>query len=107
MLKEISSKVTEYANMHGLKEVTNDYGEIRRTNGKSIIFENGWVASIVKNIRHTELNANYSVATCDYNGYFNWDVLNEHGAIDGCFYCNTDDEIINACEIIRNLPCNK
>lgn len=44
---------------------------------------------------------------CDYDGYFNWDILNAYGADDGCFYCNTDDEIINACEIIRKLPYNK
>lgn len=40
---------------------------------------------------------------CDYNGYFDWDLLNQHGAIEGCIYCDTELEILIACETIRRL----
>ena len=104
MLKEVSSKVTEYCFKHGLKEVKTSYGEIRKTNARAVVFENGWVADIVENLQYPKKQGKYSIAMCDYDGYFNWEILNEYGADDGCFYCNTDDEIINACEIIRKLP---
>ena len=48
-------------------------------------------------------NKNYSVAMCDYNGYFDWDILNQFGAIDGCIYCDDELEILIACETIRRL----
>lgn len=38
---------------------------------------------------------------CDYNGYFDWNLLNQYGAIEGCIYCNTELEILIACETIR------
>ena len=40
---------------------------------------------------------------CDYNGFFNWSILNQYGAIDGCLYCDDELEIIMACETIRRL----
>lgn len=40
---------------------------------------------------------------CDYNGYFDWDILNKYGAIDGCIYCDTELELLIACETIRRL----
>ena len=84
-------------------KVINDYGETRRTRRNSIIFPNGWVASIVENIQHPEKNAKYSVAMCDYNGYFDWKILNRYGADDGCFYCKAEEEICSALSIIENL----
>lgn len=94
----------EYVSTYGVPKVKNSYGEIRRTGLNSIVFENGWVASIVDNTQYPEKNAKYSVAMCDYNGYFDWDILKKHGAdSNGCFYCNTEEEIQAACNIIRNL----
>ena len=94
----------DYAKKYGLEKVENDMGETRRTRYGSIVFPNGWVASIVK-ARHDNnpTNAKYSVAMCDYNGYFDWEILNKHGAINGAIFCNTYDEVIAACEVIRNL----
>lgn len=104
----------EYSEKYGVSEVVNLYGEHRKTNEKSIIFPNGWVASIVSNMgisitgkdgTRTEYKSDkkYSVAMCDYNGYFDWSILNQYGAIDGCLYCNNEQEIIEVCEIIRKL----
>lgn len=105
----------EYSEKYGLEEVVNDYGEHRKTRERSIVFPNGWVASIVENngvdtykpngehIKEFKSNKKYSVAICDYNGYFDWDVLNKYGAIDGCIYCDDELEILVACETIRRL----
>lgn len=90
----------EYALKFGVHEVVNDYGEHRKTRKNSIVFPNGWVASIVLS---TEIDGKYSVAMCDYNGYFDWNILDKYGAKEGCFYCNTELEIIIACETIRRL----
>lgn len=92
----------EYAEKYGLKEVINDYGELRKMQKGSIVFSNGWVASIVKN-NGFKSNKKYSVAMCDYNGFFDWEILNRYGATGGCIYCDTELEIIIACEVIRNL----
>ena len=86
-----------------MEEVINDMGEHRKTRENSIVFSNGWVASIVENHDHPEKEAKYSVAMCDYNGYFNWSILNSYGADNGCFYCNTELDILIACETIRRL----
>lgn len=96
----------EYGEKFGLKEVINNMGERRRTREHSIVFPNGWVASIVNNNGHPEKNAKWSVAMCDYDGYFNWNIADEHGADNGCFYCNTELEILIACETIRRLEDN-
>lgn len=105
----------EYSEKYGLKEVVNDYGEHRQTRERSIVFPNGWVASIVENngvdtykpngehIKEFKSDKNYSVAMCDYNGYFDLDILNKYGAIDGCIYCDTELELLVACETIRRL----
>ena len=105
----------KYSEKYGIKEVINDYGEHRHTRERSIVFPNGWVASIVENDgvdiyhpdgKHTKehkSNKKYSVAMCDYNGYFNWSFLNQYGGIDGCLYCDDELEIIVACETIRRL----
>lgn len=105
----------DYSEKFGVKKVINDYGEHRHTRERSIVFPNGWVASIVENDgvdvyhpdgKHTKeykSNKKYSVAMCDYNGYFDWSILNQYGAIDGRIYCDDELEIIIACETIRRL----
>lgn len=105
----------DYSEKFGVKEVINDYGEHRYTRERSIVFPNGWVASIVENDgidvyhpdrKHTKEYKSYkkySVAMCDYNGYFDWSILNQYGAIDGRMYCDDELEIIVACETIRRL----
>lgn len=105
----------EYSEKYGLKEVVNDYKEHRYTNDRSIVFPNGWVASIVENdgvdvykqngehIKEFKSNKKYSVAMCDYNGYFDWEILNQYGAVEGCIYCDDELEILVACETIRRL----
>ena len=45
----------------GIPEIVNDYGEHRKTSRNSIVFSNGWVASIVTS---PDGEAKYSVATC-------------------------------------------
>lgn len=62
---------------------------------------NGWVASIIK--RAPSEDSVYLVAMCDYNGYFDWSKLDQYGATKGCFYCNTELEVVIACETIRRL----
>ena len=79
--------------------VVDSMGEKRMTKDNSIVFPNGWVASIIKKADNT-----YSVAVCDYEGYFNWDILKEHCVTNnGCVSCNTEDEVCNALVIIENL----
>lgn len=109
----------KYARKFGVQDVENDYGEKRTIREHSIPFENGWVASIVENngtdVYHTDgkhtkefkSKKKYSVAACDYNGYFDWSILNQYGAIDGCIYCDDEIDIIVACEHIRNLKRNR
>lgn len=95
----------QYTQDYGVKEVVNSMGERRYTRLGSIVFPNGRVASIVESEDDKENTKKvYSVATCDYNGYFDWGVLNQFGATKGKFICNTELDIIIACEKIRNLP---
>lgn len=105
----------EYSEKYGVKEIVNSMGEHRKTRDSSIIFPNGWVASVIPNkgvtmydssgISKKEYPSNkkYSIAMCDYNGYFDWSILNEYGAIRGCLYGDTELEVIIACETIRRL----
>lgn len=105
----------KYSEKYGIKEVINSYGEHRHTSERSIVFPNGWVASITENNgvdvyhpdgKHTKefkSDKKYSVAMCDYNGYFDWTILNQYGAIEGCLYCDDELEIIVACETIRRI----
>ena len=86
-----------------IKSIKTDYGATRTTTENSIVFRNGWVASIVENTDHPEKNKKYSVFMFDYNGYFDWDILNEYRAYDGCFYCDTEEEICEALTIIERL----
>ena len=78
----------EYSEKYGLKEVVNNYGEHRQTREGSIVFPNGWVASIVENdgvdvwqpdgkyIKEFKSNKIYSVARCNYDGYVDGEILN-------------------------------
>ena len=91
----------EYTEKFGIKEVINDCGEYRLTREDSIVFPNGWVSSIVLS-KHPK-KGKYSVAMCDWNGYFDWSILNDYGADNGELFCNTELEIIIACETIRRL----
>lgn len=95
------NELNEYSKKYGVECVINNMGEQRVTRTGSIVFNNGRVASIVETDVHGEIK--FSVATCDYDGYFNWNILNVHGADNGKFVCETEHEIIEACEIIRNL----
>ena len=77
--------------------VINDMGELRIPSKSSIPFPNGWVASIIT------IEDGFSVATCDYNGYFNWDILNDFGAERGKFKCKTEEEVCKALSVIESL----
>lgn len=80
--------------------IVNSMGEKRITSKNSIVFPNGWVASIVK---PTSRKAKYSVAVCDYDGYFNWDVLKPFGEDDGVILCNSEEEVCKALTVIELL----
>jgi hypothetical protein len=71
--------------------------EHRTPNKSSIPFPNGWVASIVT------LDYGFSVAVCDYNGYFDWNILNQFGAYKGTIDCKDEDEVCKALSIIEAL----
>jgi len=73
--------------------------------GLKIVFPNGWVASILDSTKHEMMGANtrYSVAVCDYNGYFNWDVLIPFGAKNnGIFDTDSEDEV---CRVLTVIEC--
>lgn len=78
--------------------VRNNMGEIRKTTKSSIVFPNGWVGSIVK-----KDNGDYSVAVCDYDGYFNWNILKPYGNDKGVIICKNEEDICNALFIIKAL----
>jgi len=81
--------------------VINDMGETRKTTDSSIVFPNGWVASIVN---PSDGSAKYSVAVCDYNGYFNWNILRPFGATEnGTILCNNEQEVCKVLSIIEML----
>lgn len=80
--------------------VVNNMGETRKTTESSIVFPNGWVGSIVK---PSDGSAEYSVAVCDYNGYFNWNVLRPFGTDNGVILCNDEQEVCRALSIIEML----
>lgn len=77
--------------------VINEMGEVRKTDNSSIVFPNGWVASIVKK------EDKYSVAVCDYEGYFNWNILKPFGEGSGTIICKDESEICRALTIIELL----
>jgi len=84
--------------------VINSMKEVRETtfNGVSgrIVFPNGWCASIVK---REDNKVQYSVAACDYDGYFDWNVLKPFGTDKGIILCNSEQEVCRALSIIEML----
>jgi len=93
-------RIVDYVS-EGIPEVINDLGEHRRTRPGSIVFSNGWVASIVHPDEAPDL---YSVAICDYNGYFDWSILGKFFATDnGAVICNTEEQVCGVLEHIKNL----
>ena len=108
MSAEVRSKIHNYCLKNKIRFDKISYGETRKINNMSITFSNGWVALIAENHMYPAKGSKYAIAIRNYyTGLFNFDILNEYGANDGCFYCNTDDEVINVCEIIRKLPNNE
>lgn len=85
----------------GVPYVINSMGEKRTTREGSIIFSNGWVASVVNPTDNPE---QHSVATCDYNGYFDWEILSRYFITDhGTVICNNEKEVCVVLECIKNL----
>ena len=70
-----------------------------------IPFANGWAASVV-NASWEGAKGKYSIMMCDFEGNFDSKILNEYGANNSQFFCNTEEGIIKICDIIRNLPNN-
>lgn len=108
--------VREIATAYSVPSVVNDMGEQRKTriddNGvtASIIFPNGWVASVVhERDDKYEPTSKYSVAICDYNGYFDWDILipfgagTEHDNKYGSVTCDTENDVCDILNVIRML----
>ena len=94
-------KIQDYVNK-GLNGIVNQMGEIRNTEqsqyGYSIVFPNGYVASIINKEFY------YSIAVCDYEGYFDWKILNKFDdKYGGMVYCYTEDEVCNVLEFIEGL----
>lgn len=95
-----------YINKYGMNKALDDFGNYVYTTSNHIVFPNFYCASIIKKWEEGG-NIVYSVAMCDWNGYFDWNLLNEYGATDGRFICQDENDIIKACEIIRNYKgCN-
>ena len=95
-MKEIKDYVAE-----GVPFVINSMGERRTTRYGSIIFPNGWVASIT---RPREDIDKYSVAVCNYDGYFDWDILGKFfGTKKGAVICGTEEDVCMVLECIKNL----
>lgn len=93
----------EYREKFGVKEAVNEFGEHIQTTENSIIFPNGLKASIINVENEPDTDKKYSVAVCDYDGFFDWQLLNPYGAVKGCIECDTELEIVIACETIRQL----
>lgn len=109
-------KISDFV-ARGLNGVKNDMGETRNTRmgdskrGTSIVFPNGWVASIIDETKNPYPNQSkrFSIAVCDYNGYFDWKVLipfganNDGGEGYGCFRTDSEDEVCRILTIIENF----
>lgn len=90
--------------------VRNGMDEIRKTSERSIVFPNGWCASIAlvdHDIRsewaNEHPNAKYSVAVCDWDGYFDWEMLRPFGDPHGMIPCDTDEDVCMALTIIQAI----
>lgn len=84
---------------NGLRNVENEYGEIRNTRKNSIVFPNGYIGSIL------EVPEGYSVAVCDWQGYFEWDIF-EDSKWDkyGGVCCETEKELCECLAFVEALP---
>lgn len=82
--------------------VINDMDERRTTREDSIVFPNGWVGSIVPD----RSGEGWSVAMCDWNGYFDWDALKPYGRENGTIYCATEEDVCEALTIIQGIKNN-
>lgn len=83
----------------GLKNVVNEYGEIRTTRKNSIVFPNGYVGSIMR------VPEGYSIAVCDWNGYFDWNVFEENSWDKyGGVLCLTENDVCECLSLIESLP---
>jgi len=90
-------KIQDFVNK-GVR-VINDMGELRIPSKSSIPFPNGMGGGSI-----VTLDEGYSVAVCDYEGYFNWDILKPYGASEkGTIICKTEDEVCKALSIIELL----
>ena len=94
--------------------VMNNMGELRTTKENSICFPNGWVASIIDynkfdNNSRPERKKRFSVAVCDYDGYFNWEILipfgagKEYGNGYGVFLTDDEEEVCKILSIIEQF----
>jgi len=86
--------------------VINNMGEYRKTIDSSIVFRNGWVASIIDKTKMmcSIQKLGYSVAACDYDGYFDWNILKQFGANEcGTYECDTESEVCVMLQNIKNL----
>jgi len=100
--------IQDYVN-EGLEYVINQMKEVRKTEhsiyGSSIIFPNGYVVSIINK------EYSYSVAVCDYEGYFNWRTLDSFKKGDknksGAVICYSEDEVCNILEYVKGLGGEK
>ena len=100
---ETMKKLEAYRDSYGI-DVFSEYGEFVNTTLRRIVFENGRCAHIIDHENNHRFSNRFSVATCDHEGHFDWEILNGYtGAKDGCIPCDTEDEVIAACEFIRNL----
>jgi len=98
--------IKEYIEKFSISEIVNNMNEQRKTTDSSIVFSNGWCASIIdKTKQHwADQKLRYSVAVCDWDGYFNWNILKQFGANEhGTYLCDTEDEVCEMLENIRNL----
>ena len=94
--------IQDYVN-EGLEYVINQMREVRKTKHSqyrsSIIFPNGYVVIIINK------EYSYSVAVCDYEGYFNWSLLDRFNENEksGAVICYTEDEVCRILEYVKGL----
>jgi len=78
--------IQDFVNKNNITILTS-MGEERKTTDNFIIFPNGWIASIVKK------ENGYTIAVCDYDIYFDWNILKHLGGEKGVIFCETEDEV--------------
>ena len=86
-----------------VKEITNDMNEIMPSfimdDSARLIFKNGLYLHIVGK------EDKYSLAIADYDGFFNWEMLNvfhlSHNVSEGCILTDDEDEIVSIIKAIE------